>query len=493
MEDNRKRKNIQKKGSEIPTIQRRTVEEERRRMQNASAGLRMPGSDVSVETDIRRRKLDGELRQQSERKQEEDIEDYRAMGEKKSMSKKVLARRKKNKRLWKILGAEIVLFSILIIGYGVFYANDKLNKMNYNELDEEDLGINEGLSEEPVEKYTTIALFGIDARDVSTDTGNRSDTIMIASIDNETKEVRIVSVYRDNYFEIENPNNGKCDDMYTKATHAYGYGGPKAAVATLNKNLDLQIRDYVTVNFASLTDVIDDLGGIEVEVDSDEMYGVNLYIAETAEVAGKSYTPLTQTGMVTLDGLQATTYCRVRYETAGGDIGRAERQREVVQAILTKAKKADLATLNTILDDVLPKISTSLSKKELLTLMSGIFDYDITETSGFPFVYKAASAYDEPSGQNLSVIVAGNLQNNVVLLHEFLYDLEPASGYEWKETEATEDDVTGSATETSASTTEALDPSMTYTPSSEVRRISKEIETNLGIYPPDDPEFRGQY
>ncbi len=488
MEDNRNRRRIQRTGPSIPPVKRRTVEEERSRMKQASAGLLMPGSDVSVEKDIRQRK----------QKQQEDIEGYSAMSEKKGMSKKALARKKKNKRLWKILGAEVVLFAILIIGYGVFYANNKLDKMNYNELDDSELGINEGLSNEPVEKYTTIALFGIDARDVSTDAGNRSDTIMVASINNKTKEVRIVSVYRDNYFEIENPNNGKCDDMYTKATHAYAYGGPKAAVATLNKNLDLQIKDYVTVNFASLTDVIDDLGGIEVEVDSDELYGVNLYIAETAEVAGKSYTPLTQTGLVTLDGLQATTYCRVRYETAGGDIGRAERQREVIQAILSKAKKADLATLNNILDDVLPKISTSLSKKELLSLMSGVFDYNITATEGFPFVYQVESAYDETLGQNLSMIVSGNLQNNVVLLHEFLYDSVPAPGYEVGGTGTTTESGTGGSTEdnaaaTTEATTEAVDPDLIYTPSSEVRRISDEIETNIGVYPPDDPEFRGQY
>lgn len=479
MEDNRKTARRATDGVQLPPTAKR-LEEERARLRESSAGLRMPGSDVKASDEAKQRmeRLEQNTRTKMQQSKREEYDNMKAN---RQTSKK--ARKKKMKRLWSILGVEILTFFVLLIGYGIFYANSKLDSLNYNEISDEDLGINEGLSDLPKEKFTTVALFGIDARDVNTDAGNRSDTIMIASVNNETKEVRIVSVFRDTYLEVENPA-GRGDDLFTKVTHTYAYGGPKAAVATLNKNLDLQITEYVTVNFQSLTDAINDLGGITVEVDEDERYAVNLYLPETAEVAGMQYTPLTQTGMVNLDGLQATTYCRIRYEVAGGDVGRAERQREVLQAILDKAKQSDLATLNDILDDVLPKVSTSLSKKELLSLMTGVFDYKIVANEGFPFIYHIDSIYDETLDTNLSMVVTGNLENNVALLHEFLYDatIDFPAGNDGTDgtTDSTEPPV--------ASGDEVI-----YTPSSEVLRISEEIETKTGIYPPDDPEFRGQY
>lgn len=464
----------------------RDIEKDNNMEDNRRTGLKMPVSNTTVESKARQRQLEEMRRSQTKVERREhpgyrnsDIKEDNGMrNNNRQISKKALARKRKMKRLWSILGAEVVIFSLLLIGYAIFYANNKMDEMNYNDLNIEDLSINEGLSDLTNEKYTTIALFGIDARDVTTDKGNRSDTIIIACVNNETKEVKLVSVYRDCYLEQENPV-GSYDDAYTKITHAYAFGGPTATIATLNKNLDLQITEYVTVNFASLTDVIDDLGGITLHVDEDERQSVNIWIPETADIAGMSYTPLYETGDVTLDGLQAVTYARIR-NIGNGDIDRAGRQREVLAAILDKMKKSDLRTLNKILDHVLPEVSTSLSKKEILALMANLMEYELVGDEGFPFIYDYGSIYDEPTDMYLDMDVPANLVNNVVLLHQYLYDAQI-------ESEATGIDNVGSASNNSSEDVEY------YSPSVEVQRISDRIQSFTGAYPPEDPEFRGLY
>lgn len=478
---------------------------------NRRTGLKMPVSNTTVDSNVRQRQLEEMRRGRTEAQrrrpetEEEQIRQrkttnqrrnqehpgYRDSGIKedngmknnsRQVSKKALARKRKIKRLWTILGAEVVIFFLLLLGYTVFYANNMMNELNYNDLNIEDLSINEGLSELTREKYTTIALFGLDARDVTTDRGNRSDTIIIACVNNETKEVKLVSVFRDSYLELENPS-GNYDDCYTKITHAYAYGGPTAAIATLNKNLDLQITEYVTVNFASLTDVVNELGGITVNVDEAERQSVNIWLPETAEIAGMSYTNLYETGDVTLDGLQAVTYARIR-NIGNGDIDRAGRQREVLAAILDKMKHSDLRTLNKILDHVLPEVSTSLSKKEILGLMASLMEYELVGDEGFPFIYDYGSIYDETLGMNLDMDVPANLVNNVVLLHQYLYDvqIEPESAGTNVADGAAGSDNTGKSEDVEY-----------YTPSVEVQRISDRIQNFTGAYPPEDPEFRGLY
>lgn len=422
-----------------------------------------------------------------------DMNENVRTGRKRQLSKAALARKKKIKRLWTILGVEVVFFCLLIIGYGIYYMNNKLNQLNYEDIDEEDLSINEGLSSITKEEYTTIALFGLDARDVTSDEGNRSDTIIIASINNETKEVRLLSVYRDTYMQFSS-SESSYDGCYSKITHAYAYGGAKGAVATLNRNLDLQITDYVTVNFLSLADIVDDLGGITVNVDYDEMNSVNTWLPETAQIAGRSYQGLYETGDVTLDGLQAVTYCRIR-NIGQGDIDRAGRQREVISAILDKAKQSDMATLNAIMDDVLPEISTSLTKQELLSLMASVFEYELTENDGFPFVYNSNYYYDEIAGQDLSIVVSGDLEYNVELAHEFLYDATIDSTSVDSDTSVADTSAYGSDTTENPTVNNAgtAEEEHLYTPSITLQNINETIINKTGVYRHEDPEFRGQF
>lgn len=479
---------------QVPPTDRRAAEE---RMKHASAGLKMPGSDVSVEAKVkerqrlqeeqerqrresRRRQLESGRNEEARMNDDEEAETMRQ--DEKKVSKKERAWKKRIKRLWLILAGELIALALLVIVFAVNYVNSKMDQMNINDLNEDDILINEGLSSLTKEEYTTIALFGLDSRDVTSDKGNRSDCIIIASINNQTKEVRLVSVYRDAYLQVSD-RDGNHDGEYTKVTHAYAYGGPKAAIATLNKNLDLQITEYVTVNFASLTKVIDELGGVVVNVDEAEREHLNILITETATIAGMSYNYLYETGDVTLDGLQATTYCRIR-DIGQGDIDRASRQREVLGAILDKAKKSDLTTLNNVIDDVLPDVSTSLTKKEMLSLLSGILDYQLTEGAGFPYIYKLTMV------DGLSVLVPTDLEKNDVLLHQYLYDTESPGYVLSSTTESSTDDEGNPIAGTS---TEKSEEKKVYQPSYEVKNISEYIYEYTGIEPPEDPDFRGGF
>lgn len=335
-----------------------------------------------------------------------------------AQAKKRAARRKKNRILLFIV--EIVLLVALVM---VLYAVTKTEKINKISIDKENIEVNEAVkNNETLKGYRNIALFGVDARDQSLGKGNRSDTIIIASINEDTGEIKLLSVYRDTYLNLGN-------DSYNKSNGAYFRGGPEQAINMLNMNLDLNIEDYVTVGFTGLEKVIDAIGGVEVEILESEIRHLNNYqismVGSTTDgvtfvaTEGKDYTPVTRAGRQTLNGLQATAYCRVRQ--VGDDFMRAERQREVLTAIMNKAKSANVTTLNKILDEVLPYVSTSLDVDEMLEALGNITNYSITEKDGFPFAeYRATGTL----GSKGSCVIPVDLKANVVKLHEFLFDTQ---------------------------------------------------------------------
>ncbi|NLZ81726.1 MAG: LCP family protein [Clostridiales bacterium] len=328
---------------------------------------------------------------------------------KQEMSQKAVRRAKRRKKRVVLLGLEIVLLIILAAGVYVLLKYEKLGTEN---IQNENIIINENVNE-TMKEYTNIALFGIDSRDESLDSGNRSDTMMIASINNKTKEVRLVSVYRDTYLLI--PKEGA---DYNKANLAYFYGGQEGAINLFNMNLDLDITDFVSVNFTALIDTIDLLGGIDLEITEIEREYINGYMTETSKITGKKITPLNKSGMVHLDGLQATAYCRIR-QTKGDDYRRTERQRLVISLIAEKSKKADIFTLNKIIDEVFPNISTSLDMAELFDLAKDVAKYELTETAGFPFEKQGKDL-----GKKGSCVIPVDLEKNVIALHKFLFATE---------------------------------------------------------------------
>ncbi|MGF0065760.1 LCP family protein [Lachnospiraceae bacterium SGI.085] len=308
---------------------------------------------------------------------------------------------------------EILVLAVLLV---VLYFTNILNKIDFQNMTDNEAGINDDLSSETafaMEGYTNIALFGLDNRGSGDyDTGN-SDAILIASINNENKEVRLVSVYRDTYLSVG-------DGKYYKCNSAYERGGAKQAVQMLNSNLDLDIKDYVSVDWGALVETIDDLGGIDIEVTDEEVDKINEYTVEIVMMTGKETTPLTESGLVHLDGTQATSYARIR-KLAGDDYMRTARQRIVLQAMLEKAQKADIGTLNKVCNDVVDDISTTLTLKQMLILAKDVGAYKLVETTGFPFELTTASL---DSGDT---VVPVELENNVSELHQWLFNDEDYS------------------------------------------------------------------
>lgn len=313
--------------------------------------------------------------------------------------------RQKNRRRKRafILGIEIIVLLFLL---GAMYVMAKYDKFQTVAINANDIAINDGISQKG---YTTVALFGGDSREGQLEAGTHADTIIVASINNKTKEIRMASIYRDTLLQ-------QADGTYHKANNAYFCGGPEEAISMLNKNLDLDIQDYVTVDFKAMSDVVDLLDGIEINVTDAEANMLNKYLKETAKVAGKKAHPLNGGGTYNLDGPQAVTYARLR-KLEGGDYKRTERQRTVIRKVFDKAKKTDLATLNEIIDTVFPQVSTSFTLKEIIGLASGAAKYKLGDNTGFPFEKTDSLRYSNAG----SVVVALGLEENVQELHTFLY------------------------------------------------------------------------
>ena len=314
-----------------------------------------------------------------------------------------------------LISVAVVLLLILI---AVVIVAWKFSKLDTQEIPEEDIIINDFGGEEPVgEGYTNFVLFGGDSRAGKVDGDLNTDTIIIASLNNETREVKLVSVYRDTLLDLTNGRINKCNG-------AYAAGGAKQAINMLNMNLDLNIMKYVTVDFGAVAELVDMLGGIEADISQAEMYAMNQYIGETANVAGKKANLIKKTGLQTLDGVQATTYARIR-KGVGDDYKRTERQRYVIQKVVEKGLKSDLGTINNIIDKLFPQISTNFTMSEILGYAKSFSKYKISETTGFP-IEKGSGTLP---GRG-SCVFPITLKKNVSLLHEFLYcteDFQPSS------------------------------------------------------------------
>lgn len=318
---------------------------------------------------------------------------------------------KRSKKLLLLIGEALLLIILLVAAY--FFR--LLNKIDYQGLESSEAGINEDLDKTTIETlggYTNIALFGLDNDSRSSShqygAGRRSDSIMIASINNRTKQVRLVSVFRDTCLSIG-------DGKYRKANAAYMNGGAKQAVQMLNANLDLNITEYVCVDWSALVEVIDALGGLDIKITEGERKQINKYKKDIEQVTGQVTPEVTESGAVHLNGTQATAYARIR-KLSGDDFKRASRQRIVLQLMLEKAKKADVATLLSIVDALVDDISTSLTTEEILSLAKNVRSYSLESTTGFPFelTTKVITGGDS--------VIPAELTNNVQELHEFLFD-----------------------------------------------------------------------
>ena len=289
------------------------------------------------------------------------------------------------------LGIFLLIILILLgLALGVVYAilTDKLSNMDYVEIDESSIHVNSGVDEN-LKDYRNIVLLGVDSQDGSF-SNTRSDCIIIVSINKKTNDVNLTSVYRDTYVQIDGHG-------LDKITHAYAYGGPELAMSTLNKNLDLNITEFVTVNFETVKTVVDSIGGVTIKVTD----------AEATQISG-----LSSGGTYTLNGEQALAYSRIR--KIDSDYQRTERMRTVIEAVFDKVKTLGVSELSNFVDTILPLISTNLSSNEIISMIPSVPFYTIKDSEGWPYDVRGIST-DAWYG------VPVTLESNVKELHAELF------------------------------------------------------------------------
>lgn len=268
--------------------------------------------------------------------------------------------------------------------------------------------------------YYTVAVFGVDSRDGNVEKGALSDVNMIVNVDRESGDIQLISIYRDMYSMIDD------DGKFHKFNQAYVEGGPEQALETLNRNLDLDIKDYITVNWKAVIDAINILGGVDLEITDAEFKYMNSFIAKTVEATGVGSYELEHAGMNHLDGVQAVAYARLRLMDT--DFNRTERQRKVVSLAFDKAKNANFSTLYSILVAVLPQTSTNVGIDNLIPFAKDISKYHLSETTGFPF------DKDTKKMHKRDYVVPITLKSNVIALHDMLYGKIPGYSYTPSET-----------------------------------------------------------
>lgn len=317
-----------------------------------------------------------------------------------------------------IIAAEVLVLVLLVVGAGAWYVYERtFGSLQKLEFDENAVA-NMDLTDEQLagmKGYMNIACFGVDSRSVggkmNVGKGTNADVNMICSVNMETGEIRLVSIFRDTYLNISDKNS------YNKINAAYAIGGPEQAVKAINKNMGLNITQYATFNWKAVADAINILGGVDIEISENEFSWINAYITETVNETGIGSVQLTHSGLVHMDGVQAVAYGRLRLGDT--DYARTERQRIVMEKAFEKAKTADWATLNNVLQTVTPQLATNVKLTDLIPLARNISRYHIGETAGFPAA-RGEGVIDKKG----DCVIPQTLESNVKELHRFLFGVE---------------------------------------------------------------------
>lgn len=272
------------------------------------------------------------------------------------------AKKRKKKRI--MILVLIALLALTLVFIGSLISN--FSKMKRTNIDSSNLGISDKFKNNDTATNTykdvvNIVLLGLDEK---VDNIQRSDAIMIATLDPTNNKLKITSLMRDSYVNIPDPGPG-----YDKLTHAYAYGGPELAIKTINKNFDLNITDYVSVDFSQMENIIDALGGIDMEMSKTELENVNEYLDIVYEAAGKpsKHVSFNKEGKVHMTGYESLGYTRIR-GTEGGDFDRTTRQRKIMDEIFNNISSAGVAKLAVMMNKLLPYVETSLTNTEMLNL-----------------------------------------------------------------------------------------------------------------------------
>ena len=326
--------------------------------------------------------------------------------------------RRKKRSFFKVFFIAILAF--VIIGVGLIYAYNTLNKVDNVTIatDDEELEIDDSVMEHS--DVMNIALFGLDEPDAKN--GGRSDSIIIASLDKVHKKIKLTSIMRDTYVDI--PGYGM-----DKINHAHSFGGPELAIKTINRNFNMNIREFATVDFFGLEKIINTLGGIEIDVLNDEERKyVNMGVRDMNRTDGKNGTHITDPGLQTLTGRQAVAYSRIR-KTGDGDFERTQRQREVLEKVIHKGLDAGITKYPALLNTTLPYVTTSLSKTEILSLGKFVLTSNINKVDKYRLPLNKYLLEQKING--VSYIVPNTIEDNTAALKAYIYDdiKEDMDGY----------------------------------------------------------------
>lgn len=313
-----------------------------------------------------------------------------------------------------IIGVTVAVI-VLAVAIGV-YANNKLSKIQHKEVNEDKLQISKEVEKEITDEYLNVAIFGTNVRSAEDKTVD-SDAVYVASLNLKTKEVKILPVYGNTLMQ-HGGNTLKMKDAYVE-------GGAEEAIAVLNENLELNIKDYVTLNFQVLVDMIDTIGGIEIDVTEEEIPHINGYDQDIAKSLGKEVKQVTKAGKQLLDGCQATGYCRIRV-TEGGDVKRGSRQTEVINKVLNKVKDSGFTYMDKIMDIVFPNVQTNFDKTELISYGKDAASYTITQLQAYPRTIKEQVRKPEKEGVQFAdyeeVVEGTNCEQDVKDIHKELFE-----------------------------------------------------------------------
>lgn len=270
--------------------------------------------------------------------------------------------------------------------------------------------VQSGKADQP--DYWTVAIFGVDSRDGNLGKGASADAQILCSINKTNGEVRFLSVYRDTFLM-----NSVADKRYGKLSNAYLLGGPEANTAVLSTNFDLPVKDYISFSWKAAADAVNLLGGIDITITENEFEYMNAFITETVAASGVPSTQIKGPGPQHLDGVQTVAYCRLRLPDS--DMERTNRQRTVLELLLTKAKKTDPLTLIQVIGTVLSQTKASITPEAARDLAKQIGSLHIVKSAGFPFEYTPAKI-----GSWGSSLIPNTMETNVEQLHRFLYGEE---------------------------------------------------------------------
>lgn len=317
---------------------------------------------------------------------------------------------KKKKRIWpKVLVVLLVLIGVCAAG-AYYFIDTQLSKFDYVETDYEEFGIDEGVAEK-LDGYRNIAILGTDERQGESEDTARTDAIIIATVNESTGDITLTSIMRDSYLLMDSRYG---ESILDKATHAHAFGGPVNTCKMLNQSLDLNISEFLVMDWVSVADTVDALGGITIDVQENELADLNKWGPETAANTGREWTEITSTGEQRLDGVQAATYCRIR-KTSGGDPGRTERMKKVVMAVLAEAKSHP-TKITSVTDSVLPEIRTNMNTSAFTSLIPKLLDFNISKSVGYPFNYWGGIMDD-----GIWYAVPTTLEENNARLHEEVF------------------------------------------------------------------------